>query len=153
GQAFSFPLARRRGDTPELHLDLAAAWLAGALTHLGAGAKTATGYGAFRLEDTGTSVRDAVVTAWEGAQGKGTRAECTATLELTPPAFLGGAGRGRGDCELRPATLRGQLRWWWRPLHAGFLDVKPLARLEAAVWGDTASGAAVRLTVEPVTPL
>jgi CRISPR-associated protein Cmr6 len=35
-------------------------------------------------------------------------------------------------------------------MHAGFVDVPTLRRLEAAVWGDTASGGAVRVEVLPL---
>src|SRR5262249_32068467 len=39
----------------------------------------------------------------------------------------------------------------WRTLHAGFMDVPTLRALEAALWGDTAAGGAVRLQVEPAS--
>ncbi|MCI0457634.1 MAG: type III-B CRISPR module RAMP protein Cmr1 [Gemmataceae bacterium] len=70
------------------------------------------------------------------------------TLELVTPAFLAGASQQADDCDLRPATLRGLLRWWWRTMHAGFVDVKTLRALEATIWGDTKGGGAVRLEVE-----
>src|SRR5207248_10335644 len=49
GQAFSFALSKRRNDVSDGLLSLARQWLAGALGESGAGAKTATGYGSFRL--------------------------------------------------------------------------------------------------------
>ena len=65
-----------------------------------------------------------------------------ATLELVTPAFLAGAQQEADDCQLRSATLRGLLRWWWRTMHAGFVDVATLRRLETAVWGDARTGSA-----------
>ena len=47
------------------------------------------------------------------------------TLELVTPAFLAGANQDQENCDLRPATLRGQLRWWWRNAPCG-----PSARLD-----------------------
>ena len=64
-----------------------------------------------------------------------------ATLELVTPAFLAGANQEADDCQLRTATLRGLLRWWWRTMHAGFVDVATLRRLETTVWGDVNTAA------------
>lgn len=75
----------------------------------------------------------------------------TFPLELVSPAFLAGADQTSAEsCELRVATLRGQLRWWWRTLHAGWLDVPRLRALEAAVWGSTEAASPVRLSLTPV---
>lgn len=75
----------------------------------------------------------------------------TFTLELVSPAFLAGADQSSAEsCELRVPTLRGQLRWWWRTLHAGDVDVETLRRLEAAVWGSTDAASPVRLSLKPV---
>jgi CRISPR-associated protein Cmr6 len=41
------------------------------------------------------------------------------------------------------------LRWWWRTLHTGFLDVPTLRNLEAALWGDTAASCAIGMTLLP----
>lgn len=143
GTSFSFALAPRAmaAEADEL-VDLAAEWLQGALCHSGAGAKTNAGYGAFRL----------LGVEQPAAPTSSARATWETTLELVTPAFLAGANQGAEDCDLRPATLRGLLRWWWRTLHAGFVDVETLRALEAAVWGDTEAGGAVRLTVERASP-
>ncbi len=75
----------------------------------------------------------------------------TFTLELVSPAFLAGADQTSAEsCELRVPTLRGQLRWWWRTLHAEHVDVETLRRLEAAVWGSTETASPVRLSLKPV---
>jgi CRISPR-associated protein Cmr6 len=140
GVTFSFPLANRRAAVADELLDLARQWLLGALCHLGAGAKTAAGYGAFKPADGEPPTLPPQK-----------RAVFETTLELVTPAFLAGANQQAEDCDLRPATLRGLLRWWWRTMHAGFVDVKTLRALEAAVWGDTKSGGAVRIVIEKVS--
>ncbi|HEX4613495.1 MAG TPA: type III-B CRISPR module RAMP protein Cmr6, partial [Urbifossiella sp.] len=144
GTRFRFALAKRRSDGDNALLSHAREWLKLALIDEGAGAKTAAGYGGFRLADA---------TEQEPARPAATAARATheTTLELVSPAFLAGPNQQPDDCELRPATLRGLLRWWWRTLHAGFVDVPTLRRMEAAVWGDTGTGGAVRVTVEPLT--
>jgi CRISPR-associated protein Cmr6 len=150
GVAFTFPLAKRRSDVPDDLLRLASEWLLGALCHLGTGAKTNAGYGAFApADDSQAEIVAAVASTWDKAiKSPKHRAEFSTTLELVTPAFLAGANQQAEDCDLRPATLRGHLRWWWRTMHAGFLDVQTLRALEAAIWGDTKSGGAVRIVVE-----
>ncbi len=136
GASFQFALSKRRSDVTDALLDTARQWLLGALCHLGAGAKTAAGYGAFKPK-----------TEASPPLPKGRWATFETTLELVTPAFLAGANQGEVDCDLRPATLRGLLRWWWRTMHVGFLDAETLRALEAAIWGDTRAGAAVRLEI------
>ena len=120
-------------------MDQARQWLLGALCHLGAGAKTNAGYGSFRP-----------VEGERPALASPRHATFETTLELVTPAFLAGANQQAEDCDLRPATLRGLLRWWWRTMHAGSVDVATLQRMEAAIWGDTARGGAVRVLVERI---
>ncbi|WP_320689252.1 type III-B CRISPR module RAMP protein Cmr6 [Gemmata algarum] len=140
GTPFRFAVAPRRNDADSAELvTLAREWLIGGLTQLGAGAKTASGYGDFIIEEPEIKpIRPA------------NRPTFTATLELVTPAFLAGAKQQADDCDLRPSTLRGQLRWWWRTLHAGFVSVDDLRKMEAAIWGDTKTGGAVRVTVREV---
>jgi CRISPR-associated protein Cmr6 len=102
------------------------------MTMLGIGAKTAAGYGYF----TSQGARPANATGRDTAEFQ---------LTLVTPAFLAGAGQGESDCDLRGATLRGQLRWWWRTMHAGHLDTATLRRLEAAIWGASSEGSAVAI--------
>ena len=136
GEEFEFALSKRRNDTPDALLNLAQQWLQGALTYEGLGAKTAAGYGGF--EFVGQAARPLQSPA---------RAVFETTLELVTPAFLAGPHQQAEDCDLRPATLRGLLRWWWRTMHAGYVDLPTLHRLETAIWGDTNSGSPVRITV------
>ena len=136
GAEFEFAVSDRSPGGDDL-ADLAMNWLRAALWHAGAGAKTAAGYG-----------RIAPV---EGerppASERTVRSEHS--LELVSPAFLAGAGQQKADCDLRPATLRGLLRWWWRTMHAAHLARDDLAKLEALVWGDTETGSTVSLALEP----
>jgi CRISPR-associated protein Cmr6 len=156
GQTFSFAISKRRTDVPDETQELARQWLIGALLHEGAGAKTATGYGCFQVdhESTGTVVCDGVSETWTGACQARKRFDFACKLRLETPAFLGGANpydlaTARRDCTLRAATLRGLLRWWWRTMHAGHVDVATLQSMEAAVWGNTEQGGAVRIAVVP----
>ncbi|MCY2990761.1 MAG: type III-B CRISPR module RAMP protein Cmr6 [Planctomycetota bacterium] len=135
---FEFALTRRNANDDVGCLRLAQEWLLGALCHFGAGAKTNSGYGAFKP-----------VTGDRPALTSVKHATFEATLELVTPAFLAGANQQAADCELRPATLRGLLRWWWRTLHAGFVDVPTLRTLEAGIWGSAERGGAVQLFLEP----
>jgi CRISPR-associated protein Cmr6 len=137
GQTFEFAVAKRRADVPDALLKQARQWLLGALCHLGAGAKTNAGYGAFQPIE---GPRPALVSP--------RHVTFETTLELVTPAFLAGANQREDDCDLRPATLRGLLRWWWRTMHTGFVDSDTLRAMEAAIWGDTNGGGAVRVEVE-----
>jgi len=148
GHTFRFAVAKRRADVSEELLNLAIQWLVGALEYEGAGAKTASGYGAFKVTTVPEQLSaEQVRKTWQTAVEKKRRAEFSCELELVTPAFLAGPNQGEEDCDLRPATLRGMLRWWWRTMHAGHVDAKTLARLEAAVWGSTERGSPVRITV------
>lgn len=146
GVTFSFALCKRSADVKDELLDLARQWLIGALCHLGAGAKTAAGYGCFTLlDDPQWQTKDQET--WSGALETKTREEFTATLELVTPAFLAGASQKADDCDLRSSTLRGLLRWWWRTMHAGYVDVEALRSMEAAIWGNTKAGGAIQTVV------
>jgi CRISPR-associated protein Cmr6 len=157
GTTFTFALSKRRQDVADDLLDLARQWLLGALCHFGAGAKTNAGYGVFKPgSDMDASLLAQVEATWQAAtlHTNAKRAVFETTLALVTPGFLAGAEQfgpaAAEGCDLRPATLRGHLRWWWRTMHAGFLEVMTLRALEAAIWGDTRSSGAVRVVVEPV---
>jgi CRISPR-associated protein Cmr1 len=68
----------------------------------------------------------------------------TYDLELTTPCFLGGAS---GVSEWRAASVRGQLRWWFRAVAGGERggDLAEVRRLEDAVFGTTGQSSAVRI--------
>lgn len=138
GQQFEFALAPRprREEVPDEHVQLARQWLLGALCHLGAGAKTNAGYGGFKPVDGARPAMHSDVYQ-----------DFEATVELVTPAFLAGADQKAHDCELRPATLRGLLRWWWRTMHAGHVDPATLREMETLVWGDAQHGGPIRIEI------
>jgi len=154
-QEFRFALSKRSDIVANERLSLARQWLISALTTLGAGAKTNAGYGTFAFEQADQEIIEAANHDWAEATRTARRADGIAQVRLATPAFLAGAEQfedpqASEGCDLRPATLRGLLRWWWRTLHAGFLDVPTLRRLEAAIWGDTSAAGAVRIVIEPI---
>ena len=55
----------------------------------------------------------------------------TATFEVVTPMFLGGADN-KTTTELRAASIKGQLRFWWRALAWGRLQSLPKIREEEA---------------------
>ncbi|MCI0421906.1 MAG: type III-B CRISPR module RAMP protein Cmr6 [Acidobacteria bacterium] len=139
---FVFVVSAWRQDTDPQLVGLAREWLTGALCHLGAGSKTAAGYGSFKpAAGNPPALLSPCLAQFE------------TELELVTPAFLAGANQQKDDCDLRPATLRGLLRWWWRTTHAGFVDTCTLRRMEAPVWGDTNGGGPVRITLDLVSPI
>lgn len=141
GVEFQFAISPRRRGESSAELELAEQWLRGGLQHLGAGAKTNSGYGCFRLTGNAGALPDK--SPLSSSQ--------KISLTLATPAFLAGANQTNpADCTLRPATLRGQLRWWWRTLYSGSISVEELRSLEALVWGDTKQAGAIRLLVTPV---
>ena len=68
-------------------------------------------------------------------------------MTLVTPAFLAGAAQADDDCDLRPATLRGLLRWWWRTMHTGSMSNDGLLRLESLLWGDTKDSSLIQLAI------
>lgn len=163
---FTFLIQTRHADgnpsAAKSDVKLAAQWLTGALENFGAGAKTAAGYGRFEMapsqESASTELVKTAREVWTGAIGSGNgklgkplRAQFETVLELATPAFFAGSMQGKDDCDLRPATLRGLLRWWWRTMHVGYMSVSKLRELEAAIWGDTKSGGALSIAIARVS--
>lgn len=136
GAKFAFALGKTHTQVSDDLLTQAAQWLQSALTWSGAGAKTNAGYGLFKAEQ-GIS-----------ASAPESRACFSANLQLVTPAFLAGALQDGRDCDLRPATLRGMLRWWWRTMHSGFLSTKDMLRLENLIFGSASEGGALQIRVE-----
>ncbi len=134
---FDFAVSLRGTGSDDL-LGLACEWLQGALVHEGAGAKTHAGYGRFRLTGS-ANVAEPPEQARNISRHR---------LKLVTPAFLAGAEQEQRDCDLRPATLRGLLRWWWRTMHVAHLAVNDLRHLETAIWGSAEQGAALALAVQ-----
>lgn len=139
GALFSFALSRRHSGVPDEHLQQARTWLTEALSHLGAGAKSNAGYGSI-----------VPVEGPEPKLNKKAFVRHEQSVELITPAYAAGARQQAEDCEFRPATVRGILRWWWRTLHAAHVDLETLRKLETTVWGDVNNGGPVRLEVKPL---
>lgn len=154
---FDFPLSFGKNIEQEAQMEasmkLAAQWLLGALEHRGAGAKTNTGYGRFQLIQPPIHYPDIQQNSdslWHNAtdNGKGVFREESFMIELVAPAFLAGANQDTADdCDMRSATLRGHLRWWWRTMHAGHLDVATLKKLEDTIWGSAEEGGAISIEI------
>jgi len=76
-------------------------------------------------------------------------------LRTITPMFGGGATTREADDRhpIRPAAIRGQLRYWWRAtVGAQCADHKELFEKESALWGSTETHGAVRLTVLSGSP-
>lgn len=73
----------------------------------------------------------------------------TFDCEVLTPMFVSGVDQR--SCELRPASLRGALRFWYRALLGGrgVTDLGELKRQEAAVFGSTDAASPVRVRVVP----
>ena len=70
------------------------------------------------------------------------------SVELTTPGFLGGANPAE-DCEWRAASVRGQLRWWFRAVAGGWFqgDLKKVREVEERVFGSTGRSSAVTVSI------
>ncbi len=71
------------------------------------------------------------------------------TLETVTPLFLGGANP-RGEPELRPASFRGALRFWFRALLGGVLGDNPkkVFEWESKIFGDTTHASPLAITIK-----
>ncbi|PIQ23538.1 hypothetical protein COW36_13775 [bacterium (Candidatus Blackallbacteria) CG17_big_fil_post_rev_8_21_14_2_50_48_46] len=137
GARFSFALSSHRPDQTE-HVELAETWLKEALSVVGYGSGSASGYGLMKAAGSTPS------------EAQGT--QFSTQLSLNTPGFYRGSSARSEDCQLRPSSLRGLLRWWWRSLHSGFLPQRSLLLLENALWGNRGKKAAIRLEIVPTGP-
>jgi CRISPR-associated protein Cmr1 len=66
--------------------------------------------------------------------------ESSFKLQVVRPLFLSGARQQ--EAELRPLSIRGALRFWFRAMMGGVVggDVAKVRKLEAAVWGTETAG-------------
>lgn len=127
GAKFRFGLKTCLDGSAE-HVKQADAWLRNGLIEHGAGAKTIAGYGWF---EDGDVLSESI------------------PVELCTPAFMGGASHeNRDDTTLRPSSLRGLLRWWWRSLYRDRVTPEELKRLEDALWGSTSVSGMIRVRVQ-----
>jgi CRISPR-associated protein Cmr1 len=64
----------------------------------------------------------------------------TYNIEVITPLFGGGVDAGKVDPEIpiRPSSIRGHLRFWWRATRgAEFSDIGELRQRESEIWGST----------------
>ena len=81
--------------------------------------------------------------------------ECSTTkrhscVKRRPPSvvtrILAGSSQSEADCDLRPAAVKGLLRWWWRTMHADAVDGKTMLRPGGTtLGGDTNRSGAARI--------
>lgn len=131
GSRFSFAWSRRTPEVSDSLMHKLEGWLQGLLQSEGLGAYRQLGFGQWKLGETQPAG------AWQ------------TQLSLSSPAFLAGASYRPEDCRLRPHTLKGLLRWWWRTMHTGYLGHRELLTLESLIWGSAKRKGAVRLNLEP----
>ena len=131
---FGFAISDRNPCSDDT-LEIASSWLVNALQTNGAGAKTAAGYGRFFATGSPRLSAPTVLRRQEYE------------LKLVSPAFLAGSNQKQRDCDLRGATLRGLLRWWWRAMYAGKIGLKELRTLETAIWGSVEHASPLYISV------
>jgi CRISPR-associated protein Cmr1 len=68
----------------------------------------------------------------------------TFECETITPMFLSGANQK--EAELRPPSIKGALRFWWRAMN-GHLDLKTLKEREGEIFGDTGRRSAFSIRV------
>lgn len=71
----------------------------------------------------------------------------TFQLELVTPCFLRGASESRPSAEWRAASIRGQLRWWFRAVAGGMYagDLGKVREAEERIFGSTARSSSLRI--------
>jgi CRISPR-associated protein Cmr1 len=70
----------------------------------------------------------------------------TFTCEIITPMFIYGADGNTP--ELRPPSIKGALRFWWRALN-GHLSLEELKKREGAIFGDTERRSKFNIRVSP----
>lgn len=82
------------------------------------------------------------------------REEIKLTLKVVTPMFGGGYKAREVDpiCVIRPAAIRGHLRFWWRAtVGASFPTAEELFKNEKGIWGSTENPGAVRIVVDNIS--
>ncbi|GER83179.1 hypothetical protein KTAU_18160 [Thermogemmatispora aurantia] len=77
--------------------------------------------------------------------------KATFEIEVTTPLFL--AGANQAEVELRPPSLRGPLRYWYRALIGGITggNLAEVRRREAQVFGEAEHGSPISIRISEVT--
>ena len=70
-------------------------------------------------------------------------------IEVITPIFGGGAETKKVDSEIpiRPSSIRGHLRFWWRATRGAHLSVDALRAREEEIWGSSKSPSPVIIEV------
>ncbi len=79
----------------------------------------------------------------------------TCTVKVVTPLFGGGVEAGAPDpvTLIRPSSIRGHLRFWWRATRGAHArDAESLSKREVEIWGSTENPSPVQVTVELVEP-
>ena len=79
----------------------------------------------------------------------------TCTVEVVTPLFGGGVEAGCPDpvTLIRPSSIRGHLRFWWRATRGvAYNSTEELRRREISIWGSTDQQSRVFVAVELVKP-
>lgn len=102
----------------------------------------------------------AVVAAWSDGAGPATETGWTAyRCTLVTPLYGGGVTAGQVDREMpiRTASLRGQLRFWWRIACGPVQDSQAMFKRECAIWGGIGdkgpTASRVKIRVRNVSPV
>lgn len=70
----------------------------------------------------------------------------TLEVEAITPLFIAGADQAYIEGEgLRPPTLRGLMRWWFRAIMGGIVDAGTLQKKESEIFGSTNARSKVRI--------
>ena len=68
-------------------------------------------------------------------------------LEVITPMFIAGADQQSIENEgLRPASLRGLMRWWFRAIMGGMVTLKDMQDLESRIFGSTQVRSRIKIT-------
>ncbi|MBU1433303.1 type III-B CRISPR module RAMP protein Cmr1 [Myxococcota bacterium] len=81
--------------------------------------------------------------------------ELKRTFEVITPVFGGGSQAGVIDAQnpIRSASIRGQLRFWWRATQAGRFDsIQSMRAEEARLWGAASIPGLIAISVEGQRP-
>lgn len=68
--------------------------------------------------------------------------------EVVTPLFLGGADPK--SAELRAASVKGVLRFWWRALYGGD-DIEDMRKRESMIFGSTEQKSLLKVQISPIT--
>ena len=72
--------------------------------------------------------------------------EVSLEVETVTPLFIAGADqRNIGNEGLRPPSLRGLMRWWFRAIMGGIVSTKDLRELESKIFGSTNQKSSVKI--------